>query len=110
MKMYRVCYGERSWWTSVPMVEEREVVKKTAKTVLYKEDVKSYVDGKYQVTGTKQCREHLVSVGVKWFDDFESAKAFAIEDQENKLRVSEERTVKLRENLEEMRRLECPSQ
>ena len=105
MYMYRVSYGTRSWWTAIPQVERKEVVKKTAKTVVYKEPVKRYKDGEYKQVRVIENREHLKSDGIKWFDDFESAKAFAVADQEKKLNESVCRVDVLKGNLEELNNL-----
>lgn len=103
MEMYRVSYGTRSWWTSVPQIEKREVIKKTEKTVLFKSPRTGYADGEYKVVGFEERRESLASDGVRWFDNESEAKAFMIADQEQKLKSAEKRVVCFRENLEKLR-------
>ena len=103
--MYRVSYGTRSWFTSPPVIEKKDVVKKTAKTVVYKYPIKRYVGGERKVMGFKENREHLESEGVKWFDDFDEAKAFAIADQERKLSENVVRVENIKENLNKLKTL-----
>lgn len=108
MYMYKVSYGRRSWWSTPPEIDKLEVVKKTAKTVVYKEPKRlRWIDGKYEGDGDfHERRENLKSDGVKWFDTFEEAKEFALEDQRHKLESNETRVRELKENIKKLQEVE----
>jgi len=91
--MYRVTFSER-FSIVAPRIRRQEVVKKTAKTVVYKHHyVQPQWNGKTHdnVEKVQDRREAFESDGVRWFDTFDEAKKWTMEFMDKQISEAEDR-------------------